>query len=80
VSRLEHAAAGPTARLYVLYADGTRERLRMIWVGKPIRAGFFFRTVPSDHRTKGHRARALELRLGDKVIARQRVILPKPIR
>jgi len=70
-------AAGPSARLCVLYADGTRERLRMIWVGKPIRAGFFFRTVPSDHRTKGHRPTALELRRGDKVIARQRVILKR---
>lgn len=68
-------AAGPRARLYVLYADGTRERLRMIWVGKPIRAGFFFRTVPKDHLTKGHRVRALELRRGGKVIARQRMFL-----
>lgn len=69
-------AAGPRPRLYVGYADGSRERLATIWVGNPIRAGFFYRTIPIAHRSKAHRAKFLELRDGTRLIARQELLLP----
>jgi hypothetical protein len=68
--------AGPEPRLYVVYADGERERLQVICVGKPIRAGFFYRTIPKQHFGNAHRAKALELRNEDgHLVGRQRLRL-----
>jgi hypothetical protein len=69
-------AAGPRPRLYLGYADGSREQLPLIWVGDPIRAGFFYRTIPTAHRSKARRAKSLELRDGTRLIARQQLLLP----
>jgi hypothetical protein len=71
-------AAGAKPRLYVVYRDGVRERLTVIWVGKPIRAGFFYRTIPSGHLAPSRRAKSLELRDGSRLVARQMIPLPRP--
>jgi hypothetical protein len=69
-------AAGPRPHLYLGYADGSREQLPLIWVGNPIRAGFFYRTIPTTHRSKARRATFLELRDGTRLVARQQLLLP----
>lgn len=69
--------AGPRPRLFVVYADGTRELLPVIWVSTPIRAWFFYRTTPKGHLSKARRAKPLELREGTHLIARQQLPLPK---
>ena len=66
-------APGPHPRLYLVYADGSRERLEMIWVTNPIRAGFFYRTIPKAHLSKPLRAKSLELRDEGRLIARQQI-------
>jgi hypothetical protein len=63
--------AGPRPRLYVLYVDGARERVPLIWVGRPIGAGFFYRSIPKEHLTGRRRAKALELRDGPRLVARE---------
>jgi hypothetical protein len=70
-------AAGPQPHLYLVYADGSRERLAMIWVTKPIRAGFFYRAIPKEHLTKSRRATSLVLRDHERLIARQQIPLLK---
>jgi hypothetical protein len=69
-------AAGPDPYLYLVYADGSRERLPMIWVRNPIRAGFFYRTIPQEHLQKGRRPKWLELRAGAHLVARQVLAAP----
>jgi hypothetical protein len=69
-------ATGPGPRLDVVYADGQRERLTVIWVGDPIRAGFFYRAIPSTHLGPSRRAKSLELRSGSRLIAREVLLLP----
>jgi hypothetical protein len=67
----------PGPKLYLLYADGSSERLRIVWVSKPIAAGFFYRVIPSAHRVRSRRATALEMWRGSHLVARQ-VLLPAP--
>ena len=61
-------------KLLLVYADGTRERIKVFWVSEPIGAGFYYHVIPNRHRTRAHRLVALELRRGLKVVARQ--VLP----
>jgi hypothetical protein len=46
-------------RLQILYEDGRRDDVRLVWVSPPIDAGFFLFETPSEHRRVGHRAKAL---------------------
>lgn len=61
------------SRLYLSYADGTRERLPLTFVGRPIRAAFFGRTIPPARRTAEARPTVLELWLRGKLHARRRL-------
>ena len=70
------ALVAPGPRLYLVYADGSRERLTVIWVSKPIAAGFFCRVIPSAHRVLSRRAKALELRRGTRLVAREVLGIP----
>lgn len=49
------------ARLEVRYEDGLNTVVSIIWVGKPINAGFFVFAIPSAHRRPGHRPIAITL-------------------
>jgi hypothetical protein len=49
------------ARLEVRYEDGLNTVVPIIWVGKPINAGFFVFAIPSSHRRPGHRPIAITL-------------------
>ena len=49
----------------------------MVWVTNPIRAGFFYRTIPKAHLSKPLRAKSLELRDDGRLIARQQIPLLK---
>jgi hypothetical protein len=62
----------PGTHLFFVYADGTQERVSLTFVSRPIGAAFFFKSIPRVHRAADTRLRFLELRLGSKVIARQR--------
>lgn len=66
----------PGAKLYVVYADGSSDRIRVTWVGEPIRAGFYDFAVPKAHRTQGRRAVMVELVRAKQVVARQRLAAP----
>lgn len=68
----------PGSRLYLVYAGGARERVTVIWVSKPIAAGFYYRAIPKVHLARARRATALELRSGVRLIARQ--VLPAQLR
>jgi hypothetical protein len=72
VSGSSIAAAG--LHLFIVYVDGVRERITVIWVGRPIAAGFFYAAIPKGRRTPSRRATALELRRGSVLVARQ--VLP----
>ena len=43
------------SRLEVRYEDGDNTAVPIIWVGKPISAGFFVYAIPGLHRRPGHR-------------------------
>jgi hypothetical protein len=64
----------PGAELFVVYADGSSERIKVIWVSKPIGAGFYYHVIPKAHRVRPRRATALELMRGPRLVARQ--VLP----
>ncbi|MGN6170000.1 MAG: hypothetical protein ACTHQQ_17795 [Solirubrobacteraceae bacterium] len=63
----------PGAKLYLLYADGSSDRIRVTWVSEPIRAGFYYFVVPKAHRTEARRPVVAELVRDKKVVARQRL-------
>lgn len=46
-------------RLDVLYEDGRRDAVNVVWVSKPIDAGFFLFETPTTHLRVGHRAEAI---------------------
>ena len=48
-------------RLEVRYEDGRNTVVPIIWVSKPINAGFFVFAIPSAHRRPGHRPLAITL-------------------
>jgi hypothetical protein len=49
------------ARLEVRYEDELTTVVPIVWVGKPINAGFFVFAIPSAHRRPGHRPIAITL-------------------
>lgn len=70
--------AGPDVFVSIVYADGTREPLTMIWVGAPIRAGFFYRTIRKPHQVDSRRPTAVELRARDgRLVARDVIHKPR---
>ena len=66
----------PGAKLYVVYADGSSDRIRVTWVGEPIRAGFYYFAVPKVHRAQARRPVVVELVRDKQVVARQRLTAP----
>jgi len=67
----------PGAKVFVLYADGSHQRLPVIWVSRPIRAGFYYTVIPGDHRTRAHGARAVVAVRDGTVVARQTLPAPR---
>ena len=65
--------AKPGERLVLAYADGSRERAPLTFVGQPIGAAFYLREIPRAHRTAQTGLRSLELRSGSTLIARLHV-------
>jgi hypothetical protein len=65
------------AQLFVSYHDGSRQRIKVIWVSRPIGAGFFYVPIPRAHRTDARRAVALELFRGSRLQARQAFAIPQ---
>jgi hypothetical protein len=45
-----------TDRVQVEYEDGTADDVDLVWVSKPVDAGFFFFSIPREHRVAGRRA------------------------
>jgi hypothetical protein len=70
------AFAKPGQRLVLVYADGTRERVSLTFVSRPIGAAFYLRVIPRAHQTARTRLRFLELRRGSTLVARLRVASP----
>jgi hypothetical protein len=57
--------------LKIRFADGRMSApLRVIYVGKPINAGFFFTAVNVAHRATAHRPVAVELVAAGRVVER----------
>ena len=63
------------AKLFLVYADGSRERLEPILDSKAAGAAFYYYVVQKLHRVRGP-ARALELVRGSRLVARQELPLP----
>ncbi len=66
------------AKLFVSYRDGSRQRVEVIWVSRPIGAGFFYSPIPRAHQTEAGRTVALELFRGTHLRARQVFAIPQP--
>jgi hypothetical protein len=54
-------ANSDATRLEVTYQDGTTSQIPFVWVGRPIRAGFFVFQVTNSHRRLGARPKTLSL-------------------
>ena len=66
----------PGENLFLVYADGARERLEVTpWVSKPIRMGLYHHVIPRVHRAYSRRPIAVELVHGTRTVARQVVTL-----
>lgn len=62
-TRLTGAVIAPgTYSVDVIYEDGDRDTVNLVWVSEPINAGFFAHRVPADKRLPGHRVTALVAR------------------
>ena len=75
-SRAYLVVAGSTleqngAKLFLVYADSSRERIKPILIGKPIGAGFYYSVIPKAHRIRKGRVTALELVRGSRLVVRQ---------
>jgi hypothetical protein len=70
------APVSPGEKLFLVYADGARERLEVTWVSRPIRMGLFHHVIPRVHRAYSRRPIAVELMHGTRTVARQ--ALPPP--
>jgi hypothetical protein len=80
-SRAYLVVAGSTleqrgAKLFLVYAHGSRERIKPILLGKPVRAGFYYYVIPKPHRIRVGRPTALELVRGSRLVARQPLPMP----
>jgi hypothetical protein len=64
-------------KLFLVYGDGHRERIKLILAGKPVGSGgLYYYVIPNVQRVRGRRAAALELVRGSRVVARQSLPLP----
>ena len=54
-----HVLDPAITRVEVVYEDGGRDAVSVVWVSEPIDAGFFFFETSSEHLRVGHRAKAL---------------------
>jgi hypothetical protein len=75
-SRAYLVVAGSTlakrdTRLFLVYANGSRERIKLILAGKPKGAGFYYYVIPKVQQARGRRATALEVVRGSRVVARE---------
>jgi hypothetical protein len=75
-SRAYLVVAGSTlakrdTRLFLVYANGSRERIKLILAGKPKGAGFYYYVIPKVEQARGRRATALEVVRGSRVVARE---------
>lgn len=80
-SRAYLVASGSTlaergTKLFLVYAGGSRERIKLILAEKAVGAGFYYYVIPKIHRVRGRRATALELVRGSRLVARQLLPLP----
>jgi hypothetical protein len=75
------APVAPGEKLFVVYADGARERLNVTWVRKQVRPGLsyicqcYHYVIPRMHRAYSRRPIAVELMHGTRTVARQVVLL-----
>jgi hypothetical protein len=61
-----------TERLIVTYADGAEAEVPLVWVTRPIDAGFYAYWIPAKHLSRGHQLTAVTaLDDAGKVVARQ---------
>jgi hypothetical protein len=76
------APVAPGEKLFVVYADGARERLKVTRVSKQVRPGLSYicdcyrHVIPRVHRAYSRRPIAVELIHGTRTVARQ--LLPPP--
>jgi hypothetical protein len=81
-SRAYLVVAGSTlarrgTKLFAVYADGSRRPIRLMLSRKPVApAAFHYYVIPKVNQVRGHRATALELVRGSRLIARQMLPLP----
>jgi hypothetical protein len=72
------APVAPGEKLFVVYADGARDRIEVTpWVSEPIRMGLYHHVIPRVHRAYSRRPIAVELMHGTRTVARQ-VLPPLP--
>ncbi len=75
------APVAPGEKLFVVYADGARERLKVTWVRKQVRPGLsyicqcYHHLIPRVHRAYPRRPIAVELMYGTRTVARRVVLL-----
>jgi hypothetical protein len=76
------APVAPGEKLFVVYADGARERLKVTWVRKQVRPGLsyicqcYHHVIPRAHRAYSRRPIAVELMHGRRTVARQALLPP----
>jgi hypothetical protein len=80
-SRAYLVVAGSTlakrgTKLFLVHADGSRERIKLILVEQSVGAGFYYYVIPEGQRGRVGRATALELVRGSRLVARQALPLP----
>jgi hypothetical protein len=80
-SRAYLVVAGSTlakrgTKLFLVRADGSRERIKLILVERSVGAGFYYYVIPGGQRVRVGRATALELVRGSRLVARQALPLP----
>jgi hypothetical protein len=68
--------AEPGTKLFLVYAGGSRQRIKLILAGKPVGAGFYYYVIPKVHQIRRRRATALEVVRGSRLFARQMLPLP----
>jgi hypothetical protein len=67
------------AKLFAVFADGSRQRIKLIASGEPTGpTAFHYYVIPRVHQARGRRVTGLELVHGSRVVARQMLPLPYP--
>jgi hypothetical protein len=76
------APVAPGEKLFLVYADGARERLKVTWGRKQVRPGLsyicqcYHHVIPRVHRAYSRRPIAVELMHGRRTVARQALLPP----